>query len=92
MGPSTTPSTNSGSDQRSSPSAGGSSQSIEETRLGHAIDNTSDVRNTVPTNSYDLKNERGNSTFDIRHIVTSFVSYQLPGSSKFAPRLTKGDR
>src|SRR4029077_1661408 len=34
--------------------------------LGHAIDNTSDVRNTVPTNSYDLKNERGSSTFDIR--------------------------
>jgi hypothetical protein len=57
---------------------------------GHAIDNTSDVRNTVPTNSYDLKNERGSSTFDIRHIVTSFVSYQLPGSSRFAPRLTKG--
>ena len=56
---------------------------------GHAIDNTSDVRNTVPTNSYDLKNERGNSTFDIRHIVTSFVSYQLPGS-RFAPILTKG--
>ncbi len=56
---------------------------------GHAIDNTSDVRNTVPTNSYDLKNERGNSTFDIRHIVTSFVSYQLPGS-KFVPILTKG--
>jgi hypothetical protein len=56
---------------------------------GHAIDNTSDVRNTVPTNSYDLRNERGNSTFDIRHIVTSFVSYQLPGS-KFAPLVTKG--
>lgn len=56
---------------------------------GHAIDNTSDVRNTVPTNSYDLKNERGNSTFDIRHIVTSFVSYQIPGS-KFVPLLTKG--
>jgi len=57
--------------------------------LGHAIDNTSDVRNTVPTNSYDLRNERGNSTFDIRHIVTSFVSYQIPGA-RFAPRLTKG--
>src|SRR5215471_9697624 len=56
---------------------------------GHAIDDTSDVRNTLPTNSYDLKDERGNSTFDIRHIVTSFVSYQLPGS-RFAPILTKG--
>src|SRR5207244_583550 len=57
--------------------------------LGHAIDNTSDIRNTLPTNSYNLRNERGNSTFDIRHIVTSFVSYQLPGSH-FAPRLTHG--
>lgn len=56
---------------------------------GHAIDNTSDVRNTVPTNSYDLRNERGNSTFDIRQIVTGFISYQLPGA-KFAPLLTKG--
>ena len=56
---------------------------------GHAIDDTSDVRNTLRTNSYDLKDERGNSTFDIRHIVTSFVSYQLPGS-RFAPLLTKG--
>ena len=57
--------------------------------LGHAIDDTSDVRNTVPTNSYKLANERGNSSFDIRHIVTSFVSYQIPGA-KFAPILTKG--
>jgi hypothetical protein len=56
---------------------------------GHAIDDTSDVRNTLPTNSYDLKDERGNSTFDIRHIVTSFVSYQVPGA-RFAPLLTKG--
>jgi hypothetical protein len=57
---------------------------------GHAIDNTSDVRNTVPTNSYDLGNERGASTFDIRHIVTSFVSYQVPQFAPRAGRLTSG--
>ncbi len=57
---------------------------------GHAIDNTSDVRNTVSTNSYDLGNERGSSSFDIRHIVTSFVSYQVPQSSHRAGRLTSG--
>ena len=57
---------------------------------GHAIDDTSDVRNTVPTNSYNLANERGSSTFDIRHIATSFLSYDLPQWTKFAPRLTKG--
>ncbi len=57
---------------------------------GHAMDDDSDVRNTIPTNSYDLKDERGPSTFDIRQIVTSFVSYQLPQVGHFAPRLTKG--
>jgi hypothetical protein len=57
---------------------------------GHAMDDDSDVRNTIPTNSYDLKDERGPSTFDIRQIVTSFVSYQLPQLGHFAPRLTKG--
>jgi hypothetical protein len=56
---------------------------------GHAIDDTSDVRNTVPTNSYSLANERGNSTFDIRQIFTGFVSYQIP-ESHFAPLLTHG--
>ena len=55
----------------------------------HGIDDSSDAR-TIPTNSNDLRNERGNGTFDIRHVVTSFVSYQVPGSAKFAPWLTKG--
>jgi len=32
----------------------------------------------------------GSSTFDVRQIVTSFVSYQLPQWAPFAPRLTKG--
>src|SRR5260370_40223189 len=57
---------------------------------GHAIDNGSDVRNNLATNSYDLKSERGSSTFDIRHIVTSFATYEVPQWAKFAPRLTKG--
>ena len=58
--------------------------------FAHAIDNTSDVRNTVPTNSYNLRNERGSSTFDIRQIVTSFLSYEVPTFTKMAPRLMKG--
>jgi Carboxypeptidase regulatory-like domain len=57
---------------------------------GHSIDDASDVRNTVPTNSYNLANEKGSSTFDARHVVTSFVSYQIPQWAPFAPRLTKG--
>jgi len=57
---------------------------------GHAIDDASAVRSTTPTNSYNLRNDRGSSTFDIRHAVTSFVSYDVPQIAKFAPRLTKG--
>ncbi len=57
---------------------------------GHSIDDTSAARNTLPTNSYNLKNQRGSSTFDIRHTVTSFVTYDIPQAGKFAPRLTKG--
>ncbi len=57
---------------------------------GHAIDDTSDVRNTVPTNSYNLQNQRGSSTFDLRHIFTSFVSYSVPQIGHAFPRLTSG--
>ncbi|MGD1096194.1 MAG: carboxypeptidase-like regulatory domain-containing protein [Bryobacteraceae bacterium] len=57
---------------------------------GHALDDTSASRNTIPTDSYNLKDQRGSSTFDIRHMVTSFVSYEAPQFVKSAPRLTKG--
>ena len=57
---------------------------------GHSIDDASAVRNTLPTNSYNLEGDRGNSTFDIRHAFTSFLSYDVPQIAKFAPRLTKG--
>jgi len=57
---------------------------------GHAIDDTSAARNTVPTDSYNLTDQRGSSTFDIRHMFTGFVSYDVPQLAKFAPRLTKG--
>ena len=57
---------------------------------GHSIDDGSATRNTLPTNSYNIENDRGSSTFDIRHAFTSFVSYDVPQFGKFAPRLTKG--
>ena len=57
---------------------------------GHAIDNGSDVRNNLPTNSNDLRNERGSASFDVRHIVTSFISYDIPTFGKALPLLTKG--
>jgi hypothetical protein len=57
---------------------------------GHSLDDASAVRSTLPTNSYNLENDHGSSTFDIRHAVTSFVTYDVPQIGKFAPRLAKG--
>ena len=54
----------------------------------HALDDASSVG--TPTNSYNLKNDWGSSTFDTRHIMTSFVSYDLPHWTNFASRLTNG--
>jgi hypothetical protein len=54
----------------------------------HAIDTASTY--TTPENSYNLTLDRGASTFDTRHIVTGFVSYEAPQFAPFAPRLTKG--
>jgi len=54
----------------------------------HALDDASSVG--TPTNSYDLKNDWGSSTFDTRHILTSFVSYDLPRFTRFASAITNG--
>ncbi|HTS78327.1 MAG TPA: TonB-dependent receptor [Bryobacteraceae bacterium] len=54
----------------------------------HAIDDASSY--TTPMDSYNLALDRANSTFDDRHIMTGFVSYDLPQLGHFAPRLTKG--
>ncbi|MBL8238150.1 MAG: carboxypeptidase regulatory-like domain-containing protein [Bryobacterales bacterium] len=57
---------------------------------GHAIDYGSDVRNNLPTNSYDLANEKGSATFDTRHNLTAFLSYEVPVFTKAIPLLMKG--
>ncbi|HTS78330.1 MAG TPA: TonB-dependent receptor [Bryobacteraceae bacterium] len=57
---------------------------------GHSIDDSSAVRNTVPTDSYNLHDQRGSSSFDVRNMSTDFITYELPQLGKFAPRLTKG--
>ncbi len=54
----------------------------------HAIDTASTF--TTPMNSYNLELDKGDSTFDTRHILTGFVSYDAPQWAHFAPRLTKG--
>lgn len=65
-------------------------QAIGNYTYGHAIDDTSTVRNTVPTDSYNLGDQRGSSSFDIRHLFTGFVSYEIPQFAKSLPRLTGG--
>ena len=54
----------------------------------HAIDDASSY--TTPMDSYDLTLDKANSTFDDRHILTGFFSYDVPQLAHFAPRLTKG--
>ncbi len=49
--------------------------------LGHAMDNMSDARNTLPMDSTDLDRDWGNSSFDIRHVFTAGFTYSLPASA-----------
>lgn len=58
--------------------------------FGKAIDNGSNVRNTLPTNSYDLTMERGPANFDIAHIFTAYATYDVPTYGSRLPLLTKG--
>jgi len=55
-----------------------------------SLDNGSDVRNSLPTNSFNLRREYGPSAFDLTHIFTGFVIYDVPAFSSKLPRLTKG--
>ena len=54
----------------------------------HAIDDDSST--TTPMDSYNLRLDRGASTFDARQILTGFITYALPQFGHFAPRLTNG--
>jgi len=55
-----------------------------------ALDNGSNVRNALPANSFNLRREYGPANFDIRHIFTGFVTYDVPSFAARLPRLTKG--
>jgi hypothetical protein len=54
----------------------------------HTLDDASS--GVTPMNSYNLEQDYGPSTFDIRQTFTGFVSYTLPKFTHFAPRLTQG--
>ena len=56
----------------------------------HALDNGSNVRNALAANSFNLRREYGSANFDIRHIFTGFVSYDVPTFTTKMKRLTGG--
>ena len=58
--------------------------------LGYSHDDASSVRGASPMNSFNLRQDYGNSDFDVRSTFTSYVTYELP-APKFGPRkLMKG--
>ena len=57
---------------------------------GHALDNGSNVRNSLPANSYDLRREYGNASFDVRQIFTGFLTYDIPVFTTRYKRLLQG--
>jgi hypothetical protein len=58
--------------------------------LSHAMDDMSNVRNNGPEDSYDLARDWGNADFDVRHVVTGYLLYDVPNFVKSKPRLGKG--
>ena len=48
---------------------------------GHSLDEVSQYRGTLPQDSTNFKGDYGNSDYDTRNNFTSFLSYEVPGSS-----------
>jgi outer membrane receptor protein involved in Fe transport len=46
--------------------------------LGHALDNASEARNTLPMNSADVDADWGNASYDVRHVLSAGFTYTLP--------------
>ncbi len=55
-----------------------------------SLDNGSAVRDTVPSNSFNLRRDYGPSAFDNRHIFTAFAIYDVPALGSRWPRLARG--
>ena len=53
---------------------------------GHSLDEISEIYLFTPQNSLCFKCEYGNSDFDVRNTVTSYISYEVPFKG-FGPRL-----
>ena len=46
--------------------------------LGHAMDNGSEARNTLPMDSTNIDRDWGNAAFDIRHVISAGFTYNVP--------------
>jgi hypothetical protein len=57
--------------------------------MGHSLDDASAVRGANPMNSYNLRQDYGNSDFDTRHTFTSYLVYAFPTPSA-GPKLLLG--
>jgi hypothetical protein len=58
--------------------------------FGHAEDEQSLPRNNRPTDNYDRGFDRGNASFDYRHLFSGYVLYDVPKLGDNLPWLTQG--
>jgi len=56
----------------------------------HSLDEITAYRGVIPFDSYNLKEDYGNSDFDVRHTFTGSISWEVPGSSHGPKALTHG--
>jgi hypothetical protein len=57
---------------------------------GHALDELTEYRETIPHDTFDIKADYGNSDFDTRQRFTMLLTYEIPGSSHGPQWLTHG--
>ena len=50
---------------------------------GHARDDLSSTRSTIPQNSYCLRCDYSDSSFDVRHSFAGYIGYELPSPDRF---------
>ena len=56
----------------------------------HALDDVTEYRGVIPLDSFNLAQEYGSSDFDTRLNFTTFLTYEIPGSSHGPKWLTHG--
>ncbi len=50
---------------------------------GHSRDDLSSTRGTIPQNSYCLRCDYGNSSYDVRHSFIAYIGYSVPDPARF---------